>query len=89
MSEVEVIVPAATQSMVTVRLSDVQMSPEMVDLPRSPSPRSSVLTQSSHSSCISDQETSSIDSVNWETLDRTEEEEAKAGRTDEVRCTKK
>ena len=85
MSEVEVLAPTATQSMVTVCLSDVDLAPDMINLPRSPSPHSSILTRSSRCSSVSDLDTSSIESVNWGFLDKTEEEEAKAERTDEVR----
>ena len=76
--------PAVSQSMVSIRLSDVELFPEMIDLPRSPSPRSSILSRSSQATSISDTDTSSFRSVNWESLEKTEEEETKNVETDEA-----
>lgn len=85
MSEVESLSEPATQSMVTVRLSDELIHPEQIGLPRSPSSRGSRISRSTSSTSLSEQDTGSIDSVDWEGLEKSEEEEAKVDGTDEVR----
>lgn len=81
--------PAATNSMVTVRLSDVQIHPEveeMVDAKEASATRSASIVSktSSSSSSNSHNETMSMESVDWEGLEKTEEQERCEDNTDEV-----
>ena len=87
-------VPLPTSSMITVRLSDIPVCPDDVEaadqdasqeasIPRS-SPSSPRFSRSS--SQTSDSSTS-VNSVDWAGLEKTEEQEPKDEATDEVRDT--
>ncbi len=79
--------PLPTDSMVTVRLSDVQIHPIIEESPRNSKARtSSVSSRSSSASIASDSGSTSPSntSVNWEGLEKTEEQEARDQATDEV-----
>lgn len=77
-----------TDSMVTVRLSDAQNSPDIEDNDDQPtketlvSRRQSLASQSSNGSETSDR--SSLVSVDWDELERTEEQEPRSENADEV-----
>lgn len=91
-------VPLTTDSMVTVRLSDACLEaesfPAIDSAPHSyagtvvtdhdESPTSSLSRRSSMSSSRSSQASSSAKSVDWEGLEKTEEQEIKDDATDEV-----
>ncbi|KEF52436.1 uncharacterized protein A1O9_11677 [Exophiala aquamarina CBS 119918] len=83
-------VPLPRSSMITVRLSEVDLKPLVhavleQDAPQDPSaPQSSPSsTRSSRSSSQTSDSSTSIDTVDWEELDKTEEQEAKDDATDE------
>lgn len=85
-------IPLPRSSMITVRLSDIQAPPELdVDAEVEASPQLSVRqsspssTRSSRSSSRTSDSSVSINSVDWEGLEKTEEQESKDGATDEVR----
>ena len=93
-------VPLPTDSMITVRLSDAQLQAEPVEIQlttedineaiaeqnsRTSVATSSVSRPSSRSSSSSSQASSTSNSVDWEELERTEEQEVKDDATDEVR----
>ena len=95
-------VPLPTDSMITVRLSDAQLEAEPVDIQlttqdineavveqnsRTSVATSSLSRPSSRSSSSSSQASSTSNSVDWEGLERTEEQEVKDDATDEVRRT--
>ena len=91
MTEVHEILDAQhpTNSMVTVRLSDVQIHPEvevdMADPDNGFSTRSvSASSKTSSSSSNSHNETMSLESVDWDGLEKTEEQERCEDNTDEV-----
>jgi hypothetical protein len=84
-------VPLPRSSMVSVRLSDIPFDPDLdiiderenpldASVPRSGSPSS----RTSRSSSRTSESSISINSVNWEGLEKTEEQEAKYDATDEV-----
>jgi len=79
--------PLPTDSMVTVRLSDAQINPVSNDSVRNSTRRSS--SANSHSSSISARSstrssTPSNTTVDWEELEKTEEQEPRDQATDEV-----
>lgn len=85
-------VPLPRSSMITVRLSEVNLNPVSDAVPeqdtaQDPSaPQSSPSsTRSSRSSSQTSDSSTSIDTVDWEELDKTEEQEPKDDATDEVR----
>lgn len=87
-------VPLPRSSMITVRLSEVDLEPVIDAIPeqdvvQDPSaPQSSPSsTRSSRSSSQTSDSSTSIDTVDWEELDKTEEQEPKDDATDEVRNT--
>ena len=92
MTEVEHVHDATTQpvtsSMVTVRLSDVQIHPEVEDSAdpnETFSTRSaSIISKTSSASSGSHNETMSMESVDWEGLEKTEKQERCEEGTDEV-----
>lgn len=92
-------IPLPTDSMITVRLSDAQLHAEPVDMhaaaqdldkatpgqnSRTSIATSSLSRPSSRSSSRSSQVSSTSNSVDWEGLERTEEQEVKDDATDEV-----
>ena len=79
--------PLPTNSMITVRLSDVQIHPNdgPSDAHDSSSPASSTASKrSSRSSASISDDSISLNSVDWEGLEKTEEQEPKDEGTDEV-----
>ena len=79
----------STNSMVTVRLSDVQIHPEVEAQVADPNERfstrsASIASKTSSSSTNSHNETMSMESVDWEGLEKTEEQERCEDGTDEV-----
>ncbi|KAJ9616019.1 hypothetical protein H2204_014188 [Knufia peltigerae] len=83
-------IPLPRSSMITVRLSDIQTPPELdVDAEAQASPQPSVRqsspssTRSSRSSSRTSESSVSINSVDWEGLEKTEEQEHKDEATDE------
>lgn len=87
-------VPLPRSSMITVRLSEVDLEPVIdaiseQDGTQDPSaPQSSPSsTRSSRSSSQTSDSSTSIDTVDWEELDKTEEQEPKDDASDEVRNT--
>lgn len=84
-------VPLPRSSMITVRLSEVDLQPVLdaiseQDVIQDPSaPQSSPSsTRSSRSSSSTSDSSTSIDTVDWEELDKTEEQESKVDTSDEV-----
>jgi len=84
-------VPLPRSSMITVRLSEVDLKPVLDAVPeqdasQDPSaPQSSPSsTRSSRSSSKTSDSSTSIDTVDWEELDKTEEQEPKDVTSDEV-----
>jgi hypothetical protein len=83
-------IPLPRSSMITVRLSDIQVHPDVdeeVEQDASPQPsirQSSPSTRSSRSSSRTSESSISLISVDWEGLEKTEEQE-KDEATDEVR----
>lgn len=93
-------VPLPTDSMITVRLSDAELQTEPIPADDSASvsyantvvseqdahhsTTSSVSRSSSHSSRRSSLSSSAANSVDWEGLEKTEEQEVKDDATDEV-----
>jgi len=76
---------APTNSMITVRLTEVGLHSEGTLPVHTDSTGSCTSSIASHcSSPPNDSETCSIKSVDWEELDKTEEEEARVEGTDEV-----
>jgi len=93
-------IPLPTDSMITVRLSDAQLQPCLESISNSTQDlnratveqnshtsmaASSTSRTSSRSSSRSSQASSISNSVDWEGLERTEEQELKDDATDEVR----
>lgn len=93
-------IPLPTDSMITVRLSDAQLQPDLASIAHSTQDlnkatveqnshssiaASSTSRTSSRSSSRSSQASSISNSVDWEGLERTEEQELKDDATDEVR----
>jgi len=93
-------VPLPTDSMITVRLSDAQLQPELAHVSGATqdwnkatveqnsltdTAASSTTRTSSRSSSRSSQASSISNSVDWEGLEKTEEQELKDDATDEVR----
>jgi hypothetical protein len=85
-------IPLPTSSMITVRLSDIQVHPDVGEdlepgVSQVASLRQSIpsSTRSSRSSSQISDSSASIHSVDWEGLEKTEEQEAKDEETDEVR----
>lgn len=83
-------VPLPTNSMITVSLSDIQDSAKSPEMVEAESPASTVSSPKCSSVCSS-QISSDSDgpaAVNWEGLEKTEEQEPKDDATDEVsgRC---
>lgn len=83
--------PLPTNSMITVRLSDIPFDPDLDGpLDHRASRGGSVLrstpssTRSSRSSSQTSDSSTSLNSVNWEGLEKTEEQEPKDEATDEV-----
>ncbi|KIW10455.1 hypothetical protein PV08_11419 [Exophiala spinifera] len=83
-------IPLPRSSMITVRLSDIQSPPELdLDAEVEASPQPSIRqsspssTRSSRSSSRTSESSVSIRSVDWEGLEKTEEQEAKDEATDE------
>jgi hypothetical protein len=84
--------PLPTDSMVTVRLSDAQIHPVSNDSVRNSRTRTRSSSANSHSSSISARSstrssTPSNTTVDWEELEKTEEQEPRDQATDEV-CLK-
>lgn len=83
-------VPLPRSSMVSVRLSDIPFDPDLDvidehDVPEASLPRTDPpSTRTSRSSSRTSESSRSIDSVNWEDLEKTEEQEARDDAADEV-----
>ncbi|KAK5048646.1 hypothetical protein LTR84_005737 [Exophiala bonariae] len=83
-------VPLPRSSMITVRLSEVDLQPVTETIPEDDAPRdpsaphsSPSSTRSSRSSSSTSDSSTSIDTVDWEELDKTEEQEPRDDATDE------
>lgn len=80
--------PVSTDSMVTVRLSELQEPKDILDSEQinsgPPSRASSVMSRSSVRSSTSTEDSLRDRSVDWEELEKTEEQEPKGEDTDEV-----
>lgn len=84
-------IPLPTSSMITVRLSDIPVFPDIdEDLEPTGSQEGSLRqsppssTRSSRSSSQTSESSASIPSVDWEGLEKTEEQESKDESTDDV-----